>query len=176
MTHIGAIERLSSVDANVYCCPTAAIWRSIAKRPSHASRNGQGASELLHHVIARKAGRLAVDRRRDIVALFLIESWRLNTERRQCDPVAAASSALLFRLRQYPTANPCAAQILWQKEPGDIDEPKFGSPVEPADDFAGLRIADEHGERAKVVVSGLAQIIGAQTIANHRCVSGIQLI
>ena len=48
--------------------------------------------------------------------------------------------------------------------------------MEPADDLAGLWIADEHGERAKVVVSGLAQIIGAQTIANHLCVSGIQLI
>jgi hypothetical protein len=50
------------------------------------------------------------------------------------------------------------------------------SPVEPANDLTGLRIADEHSERAKVVVSGLAQIIGAQTIANYRCVSGTHLI
>ncbi len=48
--------------------------------------------------------------------------------------------------------------------------------MEPADDLTGLRIADEHGERAKVIVSGLAQIIGTQTIANYLCVSGIQLI
>jgi hypothetical protein len=48
--------------------------------------------------------------------------------------------------------------------------------MEPADDLAGLWIADEHGERAKVVVSGLAQIIGAQTIANHRCAADIKLI
>jgi len=34
--------------------------------------------------------------------------------------------------------------------------------VEPADDLAGLRIADEHGERAKIVVTGLAQIVGAE--------------
>src|SRR6476661_5049884 len=136
------------------------------KRPSHASRNGQGASEPLHHVIAREAGRLAVDRRRDIVALFLVEAWRLNTERRQRDPGAAASSAFLFCHCQYAAANPCAAPIFWQKEPGDIDEPEFGPSVEPADDLAGLWITDEHGERAKVVVSSLAQIIGAQTIAN----------
>src|SRR5262249_41818408 len=54
-------------------------------------------SELLHHVIAREAGRLAVDRRCDGVALFLVEAWRLNTKRRQRDPGAAASSALFFR-------------------------------------------------------------------------------
>jgi hypothetical protein len=44
------------------------------KAPLSRSRNGRGASELLHHVIAREAGRLAVDRRRDIVALFLVEA------------------------------------------------------------------------------------------------------
>src|SRR5262249_23026 len=104
------------------------------------------------------------------------EAWRLNAERRQRDPGAAASSAFVFCHRQYAAADPCAAPILWQKEPSDIDQPKFGSPVESADDFAGLRMAEQHGERAKVIVSGLAQIIGAQTIANHRCVSGIQLI
>ena len=108
-------------------CTTAAIWRSIAKRLS--SRNGQGASELLRHVIAREAGWLAVDRRRDIVALFLVEAWRFNAERRQRDPSAAASSALFFRYRQYAAANPCAAPIFWQKEPGDIDESEFGPSV-----------------------------------------------
>ena len=76
-------------------------------------------------IIAREAGRLAVDRRRDIVALFLVEAWRLNTERRQRDPGAAASSAFLFCHRQYAAANPCAAPIFWQKEPGDIDEPEI---------------------------------------------------
>jgi hypothetical protein len=40
--------------------------------------------------------------------------------------------------------------------------------VKPADDLAGLRIADEYGERAKVVISGLAPIIGAETIADYR--------
>jgi len=49
-------------------------------------------------------------------------------------------------LAQYAAADPCAAKVLRQKKPGDIDEPKFGSPVEPADDLAGLRIADEHGD------------------------------
>jgi len=84
--------------------PDAALsshWRQIAKSLSRAcARSGRGAcrwSELLHHVIAREAGRLAVDRRRDIVALFLVEAWRLNAERRQRDPGAAASSALFFR-------------------------------------------------------------------------------
>jgi len=48
--------------------------------------------------------------------------------------------------------------------------------VEPADDLPGLRVADEHGERAKIVVSGLANIIGAQTIADYRRVGGIKLI
>jgi hypothetical protein len=48
--------------------------------------------------------------------------------------------------------------------------------VEAADDLAGLRIADEHGERAKVVISGLAQIIGAQIIPDHHCIGGIKLI
>src|SRR5882724_1760632 len=114
-------------------------------------------SELLRHVIAREAGRVAVDRRRDIVALLLVKPGRLDAERRQRDAGAAASSALFFCHRQYAAADPCAAQILGQKEPGDIDEPEFGPSVEPADDLAGLRIADENGERAKIVVSGLAQ-------------------
>src|SRR5262249_46752046 len=133
-------------------------------------------SELLHHVVAREAGRLAVDRRRDSVALFPVEAWCFNAERRQRDPGAAASSALFFGHRQHPAADPCPAPTLGQKEPSDIDKPKFGPSVEPADDLAGLRIADEHSERAKVVVSRLTQIIGAQTIANHRCVGGIKLI
>jgi len=48
--------------------------------------------------------------------------------------------------------------------------------VEPADDLAGLRIADEHGERSKIVVSDLAQIVGAETIGDHRHVGRIKLI
>ena len=40
----------------------------------------------------------------------------------------------------------------------------------------GLRIADEHGERAKIVVPGLVQITGAETIGDHRCGGGIQRI
>src|SRR5262249_37348192 len=133
-------------------------------------------SELLHHVITREAARLAIDCRRDIVALFLVEAWRLNAERCQRDPGAAASSALFFRHRQHPTADSCAAPILGQKKPTNIDEPEFGSSVEPAYDLAGLWIADEHGEWAKIVVSGLAQIIRTQTIADYRCVGGIKLI
>src|SRR5215472_4541069 len=109
--------------------PQSCHWRQIVKGLSRAcARSGRDAcrlSEPLHHVIAREAGRLAVDRRRDIVALFLVEAWRLNTERRQRDPGAAASSAFLFCHRQYAAANPCAAPIFWQKEPGDIDEPEF---------------------------------------------------
>src|SRR5215831_4551980 len=133
-------------------------------------------SELFHHVIARETGGLAVDRRCGSVALFQVESGGLDAQRRQCDPRAAASPALFFRHRQHPTADPCVAPILGQKEPSNIDEPEFGPPVEPADDLPGLRIADEHGERAKIVVSGLAGIIGAQTIADYRCVGGIKLI
>jgi hypothetical protein len=48
--------------------------------------------------------------------------------------------------------------------------------MESADDLAGLRITDEHGERAKVVVSSLVHIIGPETIADHCCVGGIELI
>jgi hypothetical protein len=131
-------------------------------------------SELLHHLIAREAGRLAVDRRCDSVTLFVVEARRFNAERRQRDPRAAASSALLFCHREYPAADPCTAPILGQKEPGDTDEPEFGSPVEPADDLAGLRIADEQGERAKIVVSGLVQIVGAETTGDDRYVGGIK--
>ena len=134
------------------------------KVPFSRSRHGRGASELLHHVIAREAGRLAVDRRRDIIALFLVEAWRLNTERRQRDPGAAASSAFLFCHRQYAAANPRAASIFWQKEPGDIDEPEFGASVEPADDLASLWIADEYraGE-SRSILSG-----SNNRRANHR--------
>src|SRR5713101_3626431 len=79
-------------------------------------------------------------------------------------------------IASHPAADPCAAQILGQKEPVDIDEPEFGPSVEPADDLAGLRIADEHGEPAKIAVSGLAEIVGAETIGDHRYVGGIKLI
>src|SRR5215472_5368775 len=127
--------------------PQSCHWRQIVKGLSRAcARSGRDAcrlSELLHHVIAREAGRLAVDRRRDIVALFVVEAWRFNAQRRQRDPGAAASSALFFRHRQHPAANPRAAPIFGQKEPSDIDEPEFGPSMEPADDLAGLRIADE---------------------------------
>src|SRR5437016_2104083 len=132
--------------------------------------------ELLHHVVAREAGRGAVDRRRDIVALFLVEAWCLDAQGRQCDPGAAAPPSLFFCHRQYAAADPCAAQLLGQKEPGDIDEPEFGPSVEPADDLAGPRIADKHGERAKIVASGLAQIVAAEAIGDHRYVGGIKLI
>ena len=57
---------------------------------------GRGQSELLHHVIAREARRLAVNCRRDFIALFTIETGSFNTKRRQRDPSAAASSALFF--------------------------------------------------------------------------------
>src|ERR1700730_4218555 len=91
-------------------------------------------------------------------------------------PGAAASPPLFLRHCQYAAADPEAAQILGQKEPGDIDEPEFGPPVEPADDLTGLRVADEHRERAKIVVSSLAQIVGAETIGDHRYIGGIKLI
>ena len=59
-------------------CPTVVIWCSIAKRLSYRlPATGEGASrqlELFHHVIACEAGRLAVDCRRDIVALFQIKA------------------------------------------------------------------------------------------------------
>src|SRR5690242_572807 len=48
--------------------------------------------------------------------------------------------------------------------------------MEPADDLAGLRVANEYGERAKVVVSGLTRIIGAETIADYGRVGSIKLI
>src|SRR5215472_8195759 len=78
--------------------------------------NGRGdgrQSEFFHHVIACEAGRLAVDCRRDIVALFQVKAGGLDAERRQRDPTTAASSTLLFRHRQNPAANPSAAPILW---------------------------------------------------------------
>src|SRR6201993_1199487 len=100
---------------------------SIAILPSAVLRadlcGRRRGSKLLHHVIARETGRVAVDRRGDVVALLLVKAGRLDAERRQRDPGAAASSALFFCHRQYATADPCTAQILGQKEPGDIDEP-----------------------------------------------------
>jgi len=48
--------------------------------------------------------------------------------------------------------------------------------VEPADDPPGLRIADEYSERAKVVVCGLADIVGAKAVAYYCCVCSIKLI
>src|ERR1700730_5551340 len=75
--------------------PLSSHWRHIAKSLSRAcARSGRGAcrwSELLHHVIAREAGRLAVDSRRDIVALFLLEAWRFHFLSMQRDPGAGAT-------------------------------------------------------------------------------------
>ena len=48
--------------------------------------------------------------------------------------------------------------------------------MEPADDLAGLGFADKYRERAKVIVSSLAHIKGAETIADYRCVGGSKLI
>ena len=67
---------------------------------------------------------------------------------------------LCFRHRHYPAADPSTPPILGQEEPGDVDEPEFKLSVEPANDPTGLRIAHEYPERAKVVVSGLAQNSG----------------
>jgi hypothetical protein len=97
--------------------------------------------------------------------LSVVSAIRVQPRRRP------SSAAIANTRLPIPTA-----QILGQKEPGDIDEPEFGPPVEPADDLAGLRIADEHRERAKIVVSGLAQIVGAETIGDHRYIAGIKLI
>src|SRR5262245_41645716 len=149
------------------------LGRGGGRQSQPARRRG---SELLHHVIAREAGRVAVDRRRDIVALFLVEAWYLDAERRQRDARAAAPRPLFLRHRQHPAADPCAAQILGQHEPVAMGEPECGASVEPAAGLAGLRIADEHGEPARIVVSDLAEIVGAETIDDHRYVGGIKLI
>src|SRR5262245_6672792 len=77
---------------------------------------------------------------------------------------------------RHPAADPCAAPILGPENPGDVEKPEFRSAVEPADDLAGLRFADKYGKRAKVVVSSLAHIMGAETIADYRCVGGSKLI
>ena len=60
------------------------------------------------------------------------------------------------------------------RKTGDVDEPEFGASVEPADDLAVLRVANEYGERAKVVV--LRPGSGAETIADYRRADGIELI
>ena len=57
-----------------------------------------------------------------------------------------------------------------------MDEREFGPSVEPADDAAGLPVADEHGEPAKITVSDLAEIVGAENLGDHRYVGGIKLI
>src|SRR5262249_37373556 len=52
-------------------------------------------------------------------------------------------------------------------------------PAKTAEQRAAAAVATDLliiDERAKVIVSGLAQIIGTQTIANYLCVSGIHLI
>src|SRR6266850_4974934 len=54
-------------------CPTAAIGvrsRRASRRPPRSGRGAGRQSELFHHIIAGEAGRLAVDCRCDIVALF----------------------------------------------------------------------------------------------------------
>ena len=48
--------------------------------------------------------------------------------------------------------------------------------MQPADHLAGLPIADKNRQRAKIQVSGLVDIVGPQTVADHRCISGIELI
>ena len=63
-----------------------------------------------------------------------------------------------------------------EKKPGDVEKPEFRSAMEPADDLAGLGFADKYRERAKVIVSSLAHIKGAETIADYRCVGGSKLI
>src|SRR5215831_2257039 len=135
---------------------------------SYAQRARRWPSELFHHVIAREARRLAVDRRCDTVALFQVKAGSLDAEGRQRDPSAAAPSALFFRHCQHPATNPSAPPILGQEEPGNVYEPEFGSSVEPADNPSGLRVADEYGERAKIVVSGLADIVSAEASADYR--------
>ena len=45
----------------------------------------------LHHVIAGQTRRIAINRRGDVVALLLVKAGRLDAERRQRDPGAAAS-------------------------------------------------------------------------------------
>src|ERR1700736_2645242 len=143
---------------------------SIATLPGAVSAAHR--HQPLHHVVAGQTGRIAIDRGGDVVPLLLVKAGRPAAKRRQRYPGAAASPALFFCHRQYAAADPRAAQILGEKEPTDIDEPEFGPSVEPADDLAGLRIADEHGEPAKIAVSGLAQIVGAETIGDHRHVAG----
>src|SRR5262249_17541918 len=113
--------------ASIYCAPYGA---HIASTFSVVQ------SELFHHVIACEAGGLAIDCRRDIVALFQVKAGGLDPERRQRHPTTAASSPLFFRHGQAPAANPGAAPILGQKKPGDVEKPEFRSAVEPADDLA----------------------------------------
>src|SRR5262249_39642332 len=114
--------------------------------------------------------------RRDIVTLLLVEAWFFDAQRCERDACATATPALFFCHRQYAAADPCAAQILRQKQPSDIDEPEFGSPVESADNLAGRRIADKNRERAKIVVSGLGAIVGDKTLGDHRYVGGMRLV
>src|SRR5262249_1643651 len=95
---------------------------------------------------------------------------------RQRDARAAAPPPLFLRHRQYPAADPCAAPILGQKQPIDIDEAEFRPSVEPTDDLAGLRIADEYREAAKIAVSDLIEIVCAETLCDDRDVGGIRLI
>src|SRR5215470_12660615 len=90
--------------------------------------------------------------------------------------VLGLGETLFFRHRRDPAANPGAAPILGQEKPGDVEKPEFRSAVEPADELAGLGFADKHREWAKVVVSSLAHIIGAEAIADYRCVGGSKLI
>src|SRR5262245_57364445 len=112
-------------------------------------------SELLHHVMARDAGRVAIDRRRHLVALLDVEAGRLDAERRQRHARTAAPPRLFLGHRQHAAADPGAAQVLGEKQPVDIDQPEFGPPVESADYLAGLRIAHGNGEPAKIAVADL---------------------
>ena len=94
-------------------------------------------------------------------------------------------NAIRLQRRRLPSSStiartrlpiPSAAPILGQEKPGDVEKPEFRSAMEPDDDLAGLGFADKYRERAKVVVSSLAHIIGAETIADYRCIGGSKLI
>jgi hypothetical protein len=80
--------------------------------------------------------------------MLMFQAGRLDAERRPCDPSAAASSALFFRHRHHPAADPSTPPILGQEEPGDVDELEFGSSVEPADDPTGLRTKTASGRKS----------------------------
>jgi hypothetical protein len=92
--------------ADVPQLPFGVRSRSASPMPP---RNGRGAGpsvRVFYRVIACEAGRLAVDCRRDTVALFQVKAGGLDAERRQRDPTTAASTTLFFRhLHRVGAAN-----------------------------------------------------------------------